>query len=103
MPLLIGGFCVDFDEVLLVFLEQDKVSMEIGQHFMEGKLVDLDEPFLVMRNVDGQMSTCGFVEKKRELLCLVVLRCLFMLVLKYRLCVSARCKQWCSRRGHSRS
>lgn len=43
---------------------QNKVSMEIGQHFMEGKVVELDEPFLVLRNEDGKLSTCGFVEKK---------------------------------------
>ena len=39
--------------------------MEIGQHSMEGKVVELPEPFLVLKNDCGNLSTCGVVSRKR--------------------------------------
>ena len=45
-------------------VEGDDVIMGIGQHVMWGKIVTLNNPFMVVNQTEGGLETKGFVFKK---------------------------------------
>ena len=59
-----------FHFCLIIFKQDGKAEMDIGQHFLEGNIITLKMPFLVVEKVEGEsaapapLSIEGVVKKK---------------------------------------